>query len=87
MQTSTGKARRLAFRLLAILWACWFAVFEWALYSESGSILPSGPVDAHDEYDLLFWTALMVWTYLTPLGLLVIIIARRTLDVPDMLEP
>jgi hypothetical protein len=29
----------------------------------------------------------MVWTYLTPLGLLVIIIARRTLDVPDMLEP
>jgi hypothetical protein len=29
----------------------------------------------------------MVWTYLIPLGLRVIIIARRTLDAPDMLEP
>jgi hypothetical protein len=66
-----------AFWLVVLLWASWILLTQWALVSEFGAILPPGPVDAHDEIDLLFWAALMAWTYMSPLLLLLAGATRR----------
>src|SRR4051812_5973294 len=61
-QAKRGRVARLAFWTITMLWAGWFLLSEWAFYSESGSILSPRPIEAHDEYDLLFWTVLLAWT-------------------------
>jgi hypothetical protein len=72
-----GRVARLAFWTITVMWAGWFLLSEWANYSESGSFLPPRPIEAYDEYDLLFWAALVAWTYIAPIVLLGIMIARR----------
>jgi hypothetical protein len=69
---------RVLFWLTTAFWSIWFIISTWALYSEFGTIVPPGPVEAHDEYDLLFWAALVTWTYAPPVLLLVAGLRHRT---------
>jgi hypothetical protein len=66
---------RVAFWLVVGLWGCWFLLAQWAGYSRS--FLPPGPIEAHDEIDLLFWAAQIAWTYVTPLLLLFAVVTRH----------
>jgi hypothetical protein len=68
---------RLLVWFVTLLWGCWFLLVHWANYAETGTVLPPGPVDAHDGHDLLFWAALMAWTYATPFALLIAALNRR----------
>jgi uncharacterized membrane protein YedE/YeeE len=60
------KQQRAVLSIASIVWLLWFALATAANVQEFGTVLPPGPIEAHDFLDLLFWGALMALTYLTP---------------------